>query len=206
MSEPCFYLARDGQTYGPYPAASLQEMIESGNIAPTDQVCEQGTEDWRPVTQVFVMAEADAAPPTQPVAAPAAATAPVARVPLVTPEIVEALDKRYRGKLVATFLCLMLAVMPLVIKLDAKGRTEAQMLQEEAHGRHSGKKALVIILAKWWPVAMVVGAAGMVLFIRQAKRSRRELKAAEKQFKAQMAAGGPKPAPRPQGKPQRPRR
>lgn len=205
MSETLYYLARDGQTYGPYPAASLQEMIEAGNIAPDDQLCEAGNSEWVPAAQVFVMAAAPAAPPTQPVA-PAAAPAPPVRVPAVSQQMVDAMDKRYRGKLVNTVLCLMLAVIPLLVKLDAKGRTEEQMLQEEAHGRHSGKKALAVILSKWWPVTMVLGGAGMVLFIRQATRLRPQLKAAEKQLKAQMAAGGPRPGARPQGKPQGPRR
>lgn len=202
MSEPAYYLARDGQTYGPYSTTALAEMIQAGNVAGTDQVCETGSEEWQPVEQVFGMAPEPAAPP--PTQATTANVSP--KIPVVTEAMVDALDNRFRGKLVGVILCLMLAVMPLLAKMDAKGRSEAQILQQEARGRDSGKKALSIILAKWWPVTMILGGAGVAYFIRQAARSRQELKAVQKLFKAQQATGGSQRFPRPSGKARAPRK
>lgn len=41
-----YYLARDGQTFGPYPAESIPGMVQAGNMVPDDLVCPEGGTEW----------------------------------------------------------------------------------------------------------------------------------------------------------------
>jgi hypothetical protein len=68
-----WYLARDGQQYGPLSEMELNKFVELGHLQPTDLLWKEGFPDWRPAMVVF------------PQRKPAAAPRPGARGP-VTPQ------------------------------------------------------------------------------------------------------------------------
>ncbi|NJO36225.1 MAG: DUF4339 domain-containing protein [Rhodospirillales bacterium] len=75
MSAPAslnqWYLARDGQQFGPISEAELAKFIELGHLQPNDLLWREGFPDWRPAMVVFP-------PRTQPPARPAAGAASAA--------------------------------------------------------------------------------------------------------------------------------
>ena len=46
------YVARDGQTYGPYTAEHAHQMIGQGQLQAADLACAEGAADWVPLGQV----------------------------------------------------------------------------------------------------------------------------------------------------------
>ena len=48
-----WYIARDGQQYGPLSDPELRKFVELGHLRPTDLVWRQGFPDWRPAPSVF---------------------------------------------------------------------------------------------------------------------------------------------------------
>ena len=56
-----YYLHRAGATTGPYTPVRLGIMVDAGEIAATDQVCEIGKDEWMPVEFVLPVSE----PPTK---------------------------------------------------------------------------------------------------------------------------------------------
>lgn len=79
-----YYLARDGQTYGPYPQENFASMLAAGQVVAEDLVCPEGGQDWVQASQVpgLLPAEAPvpAAAPVAATAAPAASSAPRLRL------------------------------------------------------------------------------------------------------------------------------
>ena len=71
-----YYLAREGQTYGPYPEESIPTMLQAGQLVPEDLLCAEGSSDWLPVNQIPAFAAA--APPPIRQTAPAADRSPAA--------------------------------------------------------------------------------------------------------------------------------
>ena len=65
-----YYLAREGQTYGPYPEESIPTMLHADQLVPEDLLCAEGSSEWVPVNQIPAFAPA-AAPPVRLAAAPA---------------------------------------------------------------------------------------------------------------------------------------
>jgi hypothetical protein len=63
-SQVQWYLARDGQQYGPLSEPELARFIELGHLQPTDLLWRDGFPDWRPAMVVF--------PPQRPAPQPAA--------------------------------------------------------------------------------------------------------------------------------------
>jgi len=57
MSSPAaqtqWYLARDGQQYGPLSEAELGRFVDLGHLQPTDLLWREGFPDWRPAMVVF---------------------------------------------------------------------------------------------------------------------------------------------------------
>ena len=57
MSAPAspvqWYLARDGQQFGPISEAELAKFIELGHLQPNDLLWREGFPDWRPAMVVF---------------------------------------------------------------------------------------------------------------------------------------------------------
>jgi len=62
-----WYIARDGQQYGPLSDSELTKFIELGHLQPTDLLWREGFPDWRPAMVVF--------PPRKPAMPRAAAPA-----------------------------------------------------------------------------------------------------------------------------------
>jgi GYF domain 2 len=52
-SQHQWYLARDGQQYGPLNDAELAKFVELGHLQPTDLLWREGFPDWRPALAVF---------------------------------------------------------------------------------------------------------------------------------------------------------
>lgn len=52
-SQSQWYLARDGQQFGPISDAELGKFIELGHLQPTDLLWREGFPDWRPALVVF---------------------------------------------------------------------------------------------------------------------------------------------------------
>ena len=75
ISQTQWYLARDGQQFGPLSDAELAKFIELGHLQPTDLLWREGFPDWRPAMVVFPPARAAGAarpaPPMRPAHAPA---------------------------------------------------------------------------------------------------------------------------------------
>jgi len=52
-SQNQWYLARDGQQYGPLTDPELAKFVELGHLQPTDLLWREGFSDWRPALSVF---------------------------------------------------------------------------------------------------------------------------------------------------------
>src|SRR5215470_15893265 len=52
-SQTQWYLARDGQQFGPLSDSELAKFIELGHMQPTDLLWREGFPDWRPAMVVF---------------------------------------------------------------------------------------------------------------------------------------------------------
>jgi len=50
---PQWYLARDGQQFGPISEAEMAKLVELGHLQPTDLLWRDGFPDWRPAMVVF---------------------------------------------------------------------------------------------------------------------------------------------------------
>jgi hypothetical protein len=72
-SQVQWYLARDGQQYGPLSEAELNKFVELGYSLPTDLLWREGFPDWRPAMVVFPQHRP--AHPPQPAPSPSPALA-----------------------------------------------------------------------------------------------------------------------------------
>lgn len=61
-----WYLARDGQQYGPLSDAEMRKFIELAHLRPTDLVWRQGFAEWRPAAAIFPVRPAPPISPTRP--------------------------------------------------------------------------------------------------------------------------------------------
>jgi uncharacterized protein DUF4339 len=52
-SHPQWFLARDGQQFGPISEAEMAKLVELGHLQPTDLLWRDGFPDWRPALVVF---------------------------------------------------------------------------------------------------------------------------------------------------------
>ena len=52
-SQHQWYLARDGQQYGPLSDPELAKFVELGHLQPADLLWREGFSDWRPALAVF---------------------------------------------------------------------------------------------------------------------------------------------------------
>ena len=60
-SQHQWYLAREGQQYGPLSDPELAKFVELGHLQPTDLLWREGFPDWRPAQVVFPTLAAGAA-------------------------------------------------------------------------------------------------------------------------------------------------
>jgi hypothetical protein len=63
-----WYLARDGQQFGPLSDVELKKFIELGHLRPTDLLWRHGLPDWRPASAIFSNQRPTQAPATAPTA------------------------------------------------------------------------------------------------------------------------------------------
>lgn len=63
-----YWLARNGQKYGPYPLEVLQQMVSAGQTVPSDSVWQEGMPNWVPLSQVVAGSPPPAADPNVPAA------------------------------------------------------------------------------------------------------------------------------------------
>lgn len=68
-----WYLAREGQQFGPISDVELAKFIELGHLQPTDLLWREGFPDWRPALVVFPPSSQTAPATTGPARAPASA-------------------------------------------------------------------------------------------------------------------------------------
>jgi hypothetical protein len=71
------YVTQKGQQAGPFPMETVKEMLQRGELFPTDLVWHEGAAGWMPLSSFMAVREAagpaSAAPPIQRLAAPAPA-------------------------------------------------------------------------------------------------------------------------------------
>ena len=80
-SQTQWYLARDGQQFGPLSDAELARFIELGHLQPNDLLWREGFPEWRPAMVVFPPVRRPAAPRPAPPMRPAHAPAQPAAAP-----------------------------------------------------------------------------------------------------------------------------
>ena len=61
-----WYLARDGQQFGPLNDVELKKFVELGHMRPNDLLWRQGFPDWRPASSVFPTGRPAAQPASNP--------------------------------------------------------------------------------------------------------------------------------------------
>jgi len=61
-----YWLAREGQKFGPYPLEELNRMLAGGTAFATDLVWKEGMPAWAPLSQVVPLPGAPGAPPPPP--------------------------------------------------------------------------------------------------------------------------------------------
>jgi len=71
MSE--YWLAREGQQFGPYSADDLRRMLTDGRATATDAVWKEGMAGWEPLSQVILVSSAPPPPPPPPLGSTAGA-------------------------------------------------------------------------------------------------------------------------------------
>jgi GYF domain 2 len=69
-----WYIARDGQTFGPYTPEQVQELSRLQPFLPTDQMLRAGTQEWRPALLVDDLFSPAPAPEPEPEPEPAHAS------------------------------------------------------------------------------------------------------------------------------------
>ena len=65
MSE--YWVARNGERYGPYSLEQLTEYYKSGQVLPSDQVCRPGSQEWviaSSMSELSNLSNTSQAPPT----------------------------------------------------------------------------------------------------------------------------------------------
>lgn len=72
-----WFLARDGQQYGPLSENEMRAFVDLGHLRPTDLIWRAGFPEWRPAPAVFAIH----APPPAPMPPVMAATAPASHEP-----------------------------------------------------------------------------------------------------------------------------
>jgi hypothetical protein len=61
------HISREGEQHGPYPEATARQMLEAGQLLPTDLAWHEGAEGWKPLSEVLgAAAQPPATPPPPP--------------------------------------------------------------------------------------------------------------------------------------------
>ena len=89
-----WYIARDGQTFGPYTPEQVQELSRLQPFLPTDQMLRAGTQEWRPALLVDDLFAPAPKPEPQPAPEPPPFAEDEAARPIPAPD---ASQRRSRG-------------------------------------------------------------------------------------------------------------
>jgi hypothetical protein len=84
---PMWYLARNGEKYGPYSVAQLRQLAASGQVVPNDMLLQEGTQYWveaMSIPEVFFPASPP--PPLARKATPLPGEVPLIRAPKAPPD------------------------------------------------------------------------------------------------------------------------
>ena len=141
VSQTQWYIARDGQQFGPLNDAEMARFIELGHLQPSDLLWREGFPDWRPAMVVFPPARGPAAPRSGPPMRPAHA-------PATSPRIGREQPSKYQAPLG---------------KPDRAGRARQAGLEPEER-RGGGLKRILLILI----CLAVLGTAGWYAFPHRA--------------------------------------
>jgi hypothetical protein len=61
------HITRNGEQHGPYPEATARQMLEAGQLLPTDLAWHAGSDGWKPLSEVLgAAAQPPATPPSPP--------------------------------------------------------------------------------------------------------------------------------------------
>ena len=147
-SQTQWYLARDGQQFGPLSDAELARFIELGHLQPTDLLWRDGFPDWRPAMVVFPPVRRPAAPRPAPSMRPAPAR------PAASPRAGREQVPKYQGNPRAA----------LAGKQASRAERARYAEPEEPEGRGGGlKKVLLAVVC-----LALLGAAGWYAFPHRA--------------------------------------
>jgi len=146
VSQTQWYIAREGQQFGPLSDAEMARFIELGHLQPSDLLWREGFPDWRPAMVVFPPARGPAAPRSGPPMRPAHASAP----PVTSPRIGREQPAKYQA--------------PLGKPADRAGRPRRAEPEELDERRGGGLKRIFLILI----CLGVLGAAGWFAFPHRA--------------------------------------
>jgi hypothetical protein len=68
-----YYISREDKIYGPFEISKIQALADQGKINQQNQICEQGQEEWKPLSSIItispVMNASTPPPPPPPQAA-----------------------------------------------------------------------------------------------------------------------------------------
>ena len=78
-----WYLAREGQQYGPLSEAELAKFIELGHLQPNDLLWREGFPDWRPALVLFPQRQPSAKRPRPDFGDEPASQRPVTESPMM---------------------------------------------------------------------------------------------------------------------------
>jgi hypothetical protein len=149
-SQTQWYLARDGQQFGPLSDAELARFIELGHLQPTDLLWRDGFPDWRPAMVVFPPARRPAAPRP----APSMRPAPAPVQPAASPRAGREQVPKYQGNPRAAH----------AGKQASRAERARYAEPEEPQGRGGGlKKVLLAVVC-----LALLGAAGWYAFPHRA--------------------------------------
>lgn len=177
-----YYLHRDGQNHGPFPADEIQQLISSGQVGAGEMICEEGGSEWTAASTL--VGAAAAAGPARRVAQPRVSTAPrrvqaaAADSGAVTQEQVDVASQAWRSAAIGITLSIALPALLLAAKFEPAGARST--------GRGAGLKELAKQNTDLLPIAMIIGVIGLIVCSIWLAKSLEKAKALKKQLARQQ--------------------
>lgn len=106
-----YYLSRDGQQQGPYSEDELRSWISSGEVAPQEQIWQEGWSEWRPISEALNL------PTIAPTGSPPAAHQIVPHQQQAAPQqtVVHVHSETKQGALIGGWICFAIGLIIQVI-------------------------------------------------------------------------------------------
>lgn len=153
-----WHYAKHGKQEGPVDTATLQEKLQTGEVAPTDLVWKEGMPEWKPAAEVPELTVASAAP-SPAVPGPGGPTpGPVRNVQQPAPAVTSPVPNYLVPAILVTVLCCLPFGIPAIVyaaKVDGLVATG-----DVAGARHASEQA-----KKWSWIAGIAGFAGVALYM-----------------------------------------